>query len=131
MNTLKVVCGIIWKDDKVFIARRKPEKFHGGLWEFPGGKVEANETEKESLIRELEEEMGMKVTVEKVFKTVFYRYELFTLELISFICQFQEANFLLTDHDKFEWTNIHDIEHWNLAPADREIAKEINKFYGK
>lgn len=131
MITLKVVCGIIWKDKKVFIARRKPEKSFGGYWEFPGGKHELNETYEKSLARELYEELGMKVNVEKHFMSVFHKYDNFIIELISYLCQFQEASFIMSDHDKFEWIEIEDIDQWNLSPADRDIAKELKAAYSK
>ena len=60
---IKVVCGIIYKDRKIFIARRKPHKSMGGLWEFPGGKIEEGEEYADSLKRELQEELEMQVEV--------------------------------------------------------------------
>ena len=129
MKVIKVVCGIIWKDEKIFIARRKPEKYLGGFWEFPGGKQEMHETAEESLVRELNEELGMKVIVVKHFKTVFHKYEKFTIELIAFLCQFKEATFIMTDHDKYFWISIDELESWKLTPADVPIAKEIKLLY--
>lgn len=129
VETISVVCGIIWKDNKVFIARRRPEKQLGGYWEFPGGKVEVNETHEESLIRELHEELGMKVIIEKPFLSVRHSYENFIIELYSFWCQFIGANFKMTDHDKFEWIAIEELENRKLAPADIPIANELKAKY--
>ncbi len=125
MDTIKVVCGIIFKEDKVLICRRKSDKSLGGYWEFPGGKVEKGERYEESLNRELNEELGMKVDVYGIFATNMHKYETFTVELISYKCNFIEANFNLTDHDLIEWINVKDLVNWNLAPADIPIANEL------
>lgn len=125
MDIIKVVCGIIFNDNKVFICRRKPEKLLGGYWEFPGGKIEQGEKYDVSLSRELIEELGMKVEVKEYFKTNIHTYEKFTIELIAYKCIFSDATFQLTDHDSFEWVLVQDLVNWNLAPADIPIAKEL------
>ncbi len=127
MDTIKVVCGIIFKNDKVFICRRKPEKSLGGYWEFPGGKIEASETPEQSLERELNEELGMKVTVLEHFANNIHDYGNIKIELIAFKCRFIEANFQLTDHDLIEWIDAKDLSNIKLAPADIPIAKLVLK----
>ncbi len=125
METVKVVCGIIFNDNKVFICRRMPKKSLGGYWEFPGGKIEQGESNEASLTRELIEELGMSVEVKDYFKTNLHDYGKFIIELIAYKCNFIDANFRLTDHDKYEWVNVKDLSNWNLAPADIPIAKEL------
>jgi 8-oxo-dGTP diphosphatase len=125
MDLIKVVCGIIFKNNKVFICRRKPEKSLGGYWEFPGGKIELGESNEASLSRELMEELGMKVEVNNYFNTNLHSYEKFTIELIAYKCKFIDANFELSDHDAFEWVSVKDLHNWNLAPADIPIAQEL------
>lgn len=125
MDTIKVVCGIIFNDDKIFLCRRSPHKSLGGFWEFPGGKIEQGEREVDSLSRELFEELGMRVDIKEYFKTVVHNYDLFAIELIAYICQFQEASYKLTDHDRYEWVNRNDLTRWNLAPADIPIAEAL------
>ncbi|WEK34675.1 MAG: (deoxy)nucleoside triphosphate pyrophosphohydrolase [Candidatus Pseudobacter hemicellulosilyticus] len=125
MDIIKVVCGVIFKDGKVLLCRRKPAKSLGGYWEFPGGKVEPGEQEQTSLLRELEEELGMKVNIEGHFKTVVHAYDAMTIQLIAYTCLFQEASFVLTDHDSYEWVNKADLKNWKLAPADIPIANDL------
>lgn len=120
-----MVCGIIFKNDKIFICRRHSNKSLAGYWEFPGGKVEPNKTEEESLYRELQEELGMRVIVGKHFKSVIHAYDTFTIELIAYHCQFQEANYTLTDHDQYEWVDKKALLQWNWAPADIPIAEAL------
>lgn len=127
MGTIKVVCGIIYKNEQVFICRRKASKTLGGFWEFPGGKIENGEQNELALTRELYEELGMKVKVKDYFKTVIHSYEKFTIELIAYKSIFIEANFNMTDHDAYEWLDIKELNNWNLAPADIPIAEALIK----
>lgn len=125
MDTVKVTCGLIFDEERIFVCRRKKGKALAGYWEFPGGKVEPNETYEQCLKRELEEELGMQVNVVRHFRTVEYSYELFNIELISFVCEYVSSTLLMTDHDKYEWTTTNDLLRLNLAPADIEIAKAL------
>ncbi|MGJ1436102.1 (deoxy)nucleoside triphosphate pyrophosphohydrolase [Sphingobacterium siyangense] len=131
MDLITVVCGIIFKDDLVLICRRKPEKSLGGYWEFPGGKVEDGESNEESLLRELIEELNLKVKIKQHFFDTVHQYDNGAIELISFICETENIASESTDHDQLEWVKISDLLNWKLAPADIPIAKElIEKFKG-
>lgn len=125
MDSIKVVCGIIYKDDKVFICRRKMEKHLGGYWEFPGGKVEPNEHETDCLSRELQEELEMAVHIKDYFATSNHSYESITIELIAYNCDLVHYSSKLTDHDKFEWVTPDNLLDWKLAPADIPFAKKL------
>lgn len=124
---IKVVCGIIYYGEKVFICRRNSNKSLGGKWEFPGGKIEEGEKPKLALQRELNEELGMEVLVGDYFKTEIHKYEKFTIELIAYKCQFIAATFIMSDHDAYEWVNVRELIKWNLAPADIPIAEVLLK----
>ncbi|WP_286848860.1 MULTISPECIES: (deoxy)nucleoside triphosphate pyrophosphohydrolase [Sphingobacterium] len=125
MAITKVVCGIIFKDDLVLICRRKPEKSLGGYWEFPGGKVEEGESYEESLLRELIEELNLKVKIKQRFFDTVHHYDNGDIELISFICETKNIATGSTDHDQLEWVEVSDLLNWKLAPADIPIAKEL------
>ncbi|WNH12550.1 (deoxy)nucleoside triphosphate pyrophosphohydrolase [Thalassobellus suaedae] len=115
---LKVACGIIYKGDEIFIGRRKEGKSMAGKWEFPGGKVEENESKKSALIRELREELGMAVNVHEKLGTNIHAYDAFTINLVAYRCSFISAKFDLTDHDKFEWVLPYNLKNYDLAEAD-------------
>ena len=125
MDMIKVVCGIIYKNDKIFICRRKPNKSLGGFWEFPGGKIEDGESNIDSLKRELMEELQMEVDVIEYLDSSKYDYESFSIELIAYKCNLGNWNLQLTDHDLYEWVTPNEILNWKLAPADIPIAKKI------
>lgn len=125
MGTIKVVCGIIYKDDTVLICRRKPEKSLGGFWEFPGGKVDLNESYEESLIRELKEELALEVKIKRPFITHTHQYGENSIELISYICTTSQDKIQSTDHDQIEWIYTINLLDFKLAAADIPIAKAL------
>jgi 8-oxo-dGTP diphosphatase len=118
MKSIKVVCGIIWKDGQVLIARRKPEKSLGGYWEFPGGKLEAGEDAEAALVRELKEEMGMTLNNLRYYGTHTHQYDSFSIELLAYECDFVNATFELTDHDEVIFSDIKLLKQYQIAEAD-------------
>lgn len=118
MKSIKVVCGIIWKDGQVLIARRKPEKSLGGYWEFPGGKLEVGEDAETALVRELKEEMGMTLNNLRYYGTHTHQYDSFSIELLAYECDFVDATFELTDHDEIAFIIPKQLRNHKIAPAD-------------
>ena len=127
MKPIKVVCGIIWKDGKVFIARRKPGKSLAGFWEFPGGKLDEGEEPEAALIRELEEELGMDVKISSFFGSKTHHYESFSIELIAYTCAFISASYHLTDHDEISFVDPKELSSFQIAPADLFIVEQLSK----
>ena len=125
MKTLRVVCGIIYKNDKIFIARRKEGKSMAGMWEFPGGKIEKGENEIDALIRELREELGMQVEVLNRLGENLHNYCTFSINLIAYNCVLKEDTYSLTDHDAFEWVYKEDLLSYKMAVADIPLIKLI------
>lgn len=125
MAIVDVTCGLIFRNDRIFVCRRKPEKSLGGYWEFPGGKVESDEIPEECLVRELQEELGMEVLVREEFMTNEHSYEHITIRLIAYTCELVSFSKTLTDHDKYEWAYMSQLANLNLAPADIPIAQAI------
>ncbi|SFS43894.1 8-oxo-dGTP diphosphatase [Zhouia amylolytica] len=125
MLNMNVVCAIIYRDDKVFIARRKQGKSMASKWEFPGGKIEENESEVEALKRELIEELGMSVDIHKKLGSNIHNYDDFTINLIAYSCEFKSATFTLTDHDQYIWVEPKNLSKYDLAEADIPIANLI------
>lgn len=115
---IKVVCGIIYKEDKVFIARKKKGKALAGYWEFPGGKIETDESPETALARELEEELGMAVSVGEFLGENIHQYPTQTIKLLAYNCIFIEATLNLTDHDQIKWVPPKELGKYQIAPAD-------------
>ena len=109
------------------IARKKQGKSLGGLWEFPGGKIEENENATSALKREIQEELNNSISSLTPFIEYTYQGENIILEMQSFKCFSGDTNIQLIDHDRVEWINIEKIDQYSLAPADLIIGEELKK----
>ena len=121
-----VTCAIIEKEGKILIARRASDQTLAGKWEFPGGKVEVNESPEECLERELEEEFGIQVEVGEFITSNKHHYDHIDLELLAFHVKYISGEFTLTDHDTIEWVAPGELLNYDLAEADVPIAQVIS-----
>lgn len=126
MVTIKVVCGIIYNNNKIFICRRKTGKSFAGFWEFPGGKIEQHESNTDALKRELFEELGMRVKINNFFGQSTYNDNDFVINLYGYECDLINYNGQLTDHDSSVWVSADKLKNYNLAPADVSLIEKIN-----
>tara|TARA_B100001059_G_C17802863_1_gene567293 strand:+ start:253 stop:624 length:372 start_codon:yes stop_codon:yes gene_type:complete len=122
---IRVVCGIIYKDDKILLTRRKKGKSLEGFWEFPGGKVEKEETDTIALKRELKEELGLEISELNYFSENKHDYNTFSIHLVAYKCTALDDPKKLVDHDKFEWVTSNEIFNFNLADADKPILEKL------
>jgi 8-oxo-dGTP diphosphatase len=124
-KTIEVVCGIVYKDDKILITRRKKGKSLEGFWEFPGGKIESNEERETALKRELFEELGLVIEIKNFLAEETYHYDSFSINLIAFHCIALSEILKLEDHDKYEFIIPEDLTKYTLAPADNYLVPLI------
>ncbi len=132
MKPTPVVCAVIVRMNLVFIARKKKGKSNGGFWEFPGGKIEPGELEKEALERELKEELGMTIRVKQRLETVKHLYteKALSIELIPYICDFISMEpGIQTDHDKYEWVELSKLDDYKIAKADTLIIEQLKLLF--
>jgi len=111
MNPTDVVAAIIKKGDHYLIAKRSKEKYMGLKWEFPGGKVEKNETFKDALSREILEELNVNIEIHN--KVAEERY------------QDEEINIVLSEHEAIEWVKKQDFLKYEFVPGDGDITSLI------
>ncbi|ABN52715.1 MAG TPA: 8-oxo-dGTP diphosphatase MutT [Hungateiclostridium thermocellum] len=130
MERIRVTAGIIINNDKVLITRRAPNENFAGGWEFPGGKIEADETPEECLARELKEELNITVSVEGFCTEVPYDYDDISIDLIAYYCTIVDGEIQMSVHDKYKWVKIEDLLNYDLLPADVPIAKRVVKEKG-
>lgn len=120
-----VVGAIITKDDKVFAARRNPERSAGGLWEFPGGKIEPDEDPEAALRRELNEELGIVVSVGKLASRHTTSVGTALIDLACYWTQLSgTAPDSSTDHDDMDWFTPQQLHSLQWSPADVPIVQD-------
>ena len=124
---IRVVAAIIHKDDKILIARRKQGTHLEFKWEYPGGKVEENEDEKDALKRELLEEFEISSEINKYITESFHEYDKNKINLRAYSVKHLSGDFKLNDHDRIEWIKIEELTKYDFAPADVPINNYLIK----
>ena len=118
-----VTAGVISSESrKVLLVRRAPDQSLGGYWEFPGGKVEPNESEEECLRRELAEELSIDVEVGDLVAESHYTYEHGEFLLKAYEVRIVKGKPVLTVHDQMVWVEPAQLREYRLSPADVPIA---------
>jgi 8-oxo-dGTP diphosphatase len=118
--SLVVACALIDPDGRVLLAQRPPGKAMGGLWEFPGGKVESGETPEETLIRELREELGVAVKEACLAPFAFasHAYPDFHLLMPLYVCRRWDGTPQALEHSALKWVRPKDMSRYSMPPAD-------------
>jgi 8-oxo-dGTP diphosphatase len=124
---IRVIAAIIEKNGKYLLAQRKKGLFLEYKWEFPGGKIEENETPEICLKRELFEEFNIEVEVGDFLVSTIYNYDDFTIELMAFKTGILSGEFELNSHEKIQWVDFFELSSYDLAPADKELLKILHK----
>ena len=126
----QVAAAVVYRDGNILITRRAPGEKLAGMWEFPGGKLEPEETPQSCIVRELREELGVESDAGEILTTSVFTYPGGTIELIAVTVSLRSAVLTLNVHDKAEWVAPGDLLGYELAPADIPIAEEIIRKYG-
>jgi len=121
--TLVVACALIDADKRVLIAQRPPGKQLAGLWEFPGGKIEPGERPEDTLIRELDEELGITVREPCLAPLTFasHAYEDFHLLMPLYICRRWEGIVTAREHANLAWVRANKLRDYPMPPADAPL----------
>ena len=127
MKTIRVVAAIIIENGKVFATQRGYGEFKDG-WEFPGGKIEPNETPEVAIVREIKEELDTEVEVVELLNTVEYDYPNFHLSMDCFICKIKSGDLVLKEHEAAKWLTKETLGSVEWLPADLGLVGEIVKY---
>ncbi len=127
MKKIEVVAAIIYFEDKILCVQRPKNKlsYISEKFEFPGGKIEENETKKEALEREIFEELKIPINIKSFFITVVHNYPDFELTMHSFICEVKTKDLILTEHISLEWLNLDELKKLDWAGADIPIVDKL------
>lgn len=115
---IEVVGAVIVRDDEILCARRGPGGETGGLWEFPGGKVEPGETPQQALRREIAEELGCTIEVGEHLTTTTHEYAAATIVLATYRCALVDGTPVPTEHAELTWLPPTELASLAWAPAD-------------
>lgn len=127
MKTIRVVAAIMIEQGKVFATQRGYGEFKDG-WEFPGGKIEPEETPEDAIVREIKEELDTEVQVIKLLDTVEYDYPNFHLSMDCFICHIQSGNLVLKEHEAARWLTKDTLYSVDWLPADRGLIPMVEAY---
>lgn len=124
---LVVACALVDADGRVLIAQRPPDKSLAGLWEFPGGKVEAGERPEETLIRELAEELGVVVEEPCLAPLTFasHRYETFHLLMPLYVCRRWTGVVTGREGQATRWVRPNALRDYPMPPADEPLIAHL------
>lgn len=127
MKVIKVVAAIMIHNGRVFATQRGYGEFKDG-WEFPGGKVEPEETPQEALVREIKEELNTVIEVGELLDTVEYDYPDFHLSMDCFICKIIAGDLELKEHEDARWLTTETLDSVDWLPADLDLIQKIKKY---
>ncbi len=129
MKKIEVVAAIIFFEERILCVQRSINKYDyiSKKFEFPGGKLELNETLEDALRREIKEELKMNIIVKEKFLTVNHNYPDFSLTMHSFLCDAVDGIFTLTEHISHQWLAINNLSELDWAAADLPIVEKIIK----
>lgn len=126
MKKIEVVAAIIKKDDK-FLITQKGYGEYKDYYEFPGGKIEKDETNIEALKREIFEELEAKINVDEFLLTVEYDYKDFHLTMHTYICSLKDDHIKMKEHEDMRFINIEEIDKYVFLPADEIIINKLKE----
>jgi len=121
----QVVAAVIERDGKVLIARRRREIGYGGLWEFPGGKLESGESPETGLRRELAEEFGVRARIGRLLCRIPFRGRSLSIELLAYHVIRVSGRFQPVDHDDIRWVRPSDLKASMFTAPDRPVVRAL------
>ena len=127
MKTVRVVAAVIRSQDKIFATARGYGEFKG-QWEFPGGKIEPGETPQEALVREIQEELDVKIEVGDLIDTIEYDYPSFHLSMDCFWCNITEGEITLKEAENARWLCKDELYSVDWLPADMKLIEKLELF---
>ncbi|RJS63027.1 (deoxy)nucleoside triphosphate pyrophosphohydrolase [Priestia filamentosa] len=123
----KVVAAIIKDKDKILIAKRNSKDHLAGKWEFPGGKIEPDETPEECLAREIREELRVDIEIGSFYDDNIYGSKDQAIHLLFYWAEVMNGEVTAVVHDDVKWITIKELARFDFAPADIPIVKRLER----
>jgi len=125
---IEVSAALIFRAGKILIAQRCADAHLGGLWEFPGGKREANESFEQCLIREIREELGIEISVGGLFNETTHSYAEKTVHLKFFVCQLLDGEPQPIGCARFRWIDKNELANYEFPAADARLLEKLRGY---
>ncbi len=123
---IPVMAAIIRHNGKILLCQRKTGAL-AGKWEFPGGKLERGESPEECLVREIREELGLEIVVERIYKAVNMHYNHGDFLLLSYLTRYVSGEISLVVHEDYAWVEPERLTDYDLASANIPIAQSLKE----
>ena len=128
---IRVVAGIVWRDREVLVSRRYDDAHLGGLWEFPGGKLEPGETEPEALQRELREELGIEVEVGEAWGELVHDYDDRRVSLSFWFAEVRGGTPQPLEVAEVRWVPVGELDSLDFPGADDPLVHSLQAAAGR
>lgn len=123
---INVVAAVIRDEEgRILITQRNLKKAQGGLWEFPGGKIEPEETKEHAIVREIKEELDVDIEYKDYLAEKVFEYPEKTINLIAFECKKINGEIRLLEHEAYAWVDEKELNDYEFAPADLFIIEKL------
>ena len=127
MKRIEVVAAVLHNDGEYFATQRGYGEFEG-MWEFPGGKIEPGESREAALKREIQEELGIDISIGELLCTTEYDYSSFHLTMHCYLCSIVSGEIELREHKSAQWLSAKALDTLEWLPADKEVIEKLNTF---
>ena len=123
----RIAVGVVFKNDRVLITRRKTDGLLGGLWEFPGGKIKDDESAQAACIREIKEEVNLSVHIDRHLTKVEHAYTHFKIVMEVFCCNFESGRVYLRGPVAFRWIRLNEYKNYPFPKANHKFIPLLKK----
>jgi len=120
-----VVAALVREAGRILMSRRRPYQAMPNLWEFQGGKVEPGEHPEAALVRELREELGCSIEIERIEEVVFHAYDDFDLYMLVYAARIVAGTPQAIEVSSFAWVTLRELPSLDLLPADYPLARKL------
>ena len=117
----RIAVGVIWKTNKILLARRLENGLLGGLWEFPGGKIKSGEDAIKCIVREVNEKLGIRVQPVRFLKQIKHAYSHFSITLDAYHCDYKDGAPSAIGYSDWKWVGLEEISLFPLPKANHKL----------
>ena len=127
MKQIEVVAAVIVHESKILCVQRNQNKYDyiSFKYEFPGGKVEENESQEDAIIREIQEELNLNISIQKHLITINHSYPDFHITMNTFLCNCSSKDIVLNEHIDAKWLDVKELSNLDWAAADLPIVAQL------